>query len=111
VLLSVHTWFVKSPHHTILIDTGIGNDKNRPTIPVMDHLQEPYLISSALLPAFGEDQTSMAPPVREEIEAVFKKFQEAYDKHDPPPFLENFLFVGLGESYFSPLPSATTVEL
>jgi glyoxylase-like metal-dependent hydrolase (beta-lactamase superfamily II) len=43
VLLSVHTWLVKSQHHTILIDTGIGNDKNRPAIPMMDHLQEPYL--------------------------------------------------------------------
>lgn len=43
VLLSVHRWLVKSPHHTILIDTGIGNDKNRPTMPMMDHLQDPYL--------------------------------------------------------------------
>jgi len=43
VILSVHTWLVKSPKYTILIDTGIGNDKHRPAIPVMDHLNEPYL--------------------------------------------------------------------
>jgi glyoxylase-like metal-dependent hydrolase (beta-lactamase superfamily II) len=43
LILSVHTWLVKSPKHTILIDTGIGNDKHRPTIPIMDHLKEPYL--------------------------------------------------------------------
>jgi glyoxylase-like metal-dependent hydrolase (beta-lactamase superfamily II) len=43
VILSVHTWLVKSPKYTILIDTGIGNDKYRPAIPVMDHLNEPYL--------------------------------------------------------------------
>jgi glyoxylase-like metal-dependent hydrolase (beta-lactamase superfamily II) len=43
LILSVHTWLVKTPNHTILIDTGIGNDKHRPTIPVMDHLNEPYL--------------------------------------------------------------------
>ena len=35
VILSVHTWLAKSPNLTILIDTGIGNDKNRPTIEIM----------------------------------------------------------------------------
>jgi hypothetical protein len=34
---------VETPRHTILIDTGAGNDKDRPSIPVLDHLQEPYL--------------------------------------------------------------------
>ncbi|HYY30438.1 MAG TPA: MBL fold metallo-hydrolase [Chthoniobacterales bacterium] len=43
LILSVHSWLVRSPDYTILIDTGIGNDKDRPTIPVMDHLHEPYL--------------------------------------------------------------------
>jgi glyoxylase-like metal-dependent hydrolase (beta-lactamase superfamily II) len=43
LILSVHTWLVKTPHHTILIDTGIGNDKDRPTIPILNHLNEPYL--------------------------------------------------------------------
>jgi glyoxylase-like metal-dependent hydrolase (beta-lactamase superfamily II) len=42
-LLSVHTWLVKTPRHTILIDTGVGNDKQRPTIPVMHQLHNPYL--------------------------------------------------------------------
>ena len=40
---SIHTWLVRTPHHTILIDTSTGNDKPRPTIPVLDRLNEPYL--------------------------------------------------------------------
>ncbi|MCW3061098.1 MAG: fold metallo-hydrolase [Capsulimonas sp.] len=40
---SVHTWVVKTPNHTILIDTATGNDKDRPAAPVLDHLHEPYL--------------------------------------------------------------------
>ncbi|HEY3425415.1 MAG TPA: MBL fold metallo-hydrolase [Negativicutes bacterium] len=42
-LMSVHTWVVKTRHHTILIDTGVGNDKERPFTPGFDHLQLPYL--------------------------------------------------------------------
>jgi glyoxylase-like metal-dependent hydrolase (beta-lactamase superfamily II) len=43
ILLSLHSWLVETPRHIILIDTGAGNDKDRPTMPVLDHLQEPYL--------------------------------------------------------------------
>ena len=43
ILLSLHSWLVETPRHTILIDTGAGNDKDRPSMPVLDHLQEPYL--------------------------------------------------------------------
>ncbi len=42
-LMSVHTWVVRTPRHIILIDTGVGNDKNRPYTPGFDHLQLPYL--------------------------------------------------------------------
>ncbi len=31
ILLSLHSWLVETPRHTILIDTGAGNDK-RPTV-------------------------------------------------------------------------------
>ncbi|MFC5475444.1 MBL fold metallo-hydrolase [Paraherbaspirillum soli] len=42
-LMSVHTWVIQTGRHTILIDTGVGNDKNRPFTPMFDHLQLPYL--------------------------------------------------------------------
>jgi glyoxylase-like metal-dependent hydrolase (beta-lactamase superfamily II) len=42
-ILSVHTWLVRTPRHSILIDTGCGNDKSRPSMPMLDHLHEPYL--------------------------------------------------------------------
>lgn len=43
VHLSVHTWVVRGAGRTILIDTGAGNDKPRPTMAVLDHLRTPYL--------------------------------------------------------------------
>jgi glyoxylase-like metal-dependent hydrolase (beta-lactamase superfamily II) len=43
ILMSVHTWVVRHEGKVILIDTGIGNDKDRPTLKVMDHLHTPYL--------------------------------------------------------------------
>ncbi len=54
VILSVHTWLVRTPHHSILIDTGCGNDKSRPSLPIIDHLDEPYLerlLATGLEPA------------------------------------------------------------
>jgi len=43
VILSVHSWLVQTPDHTILIDTSTGNDKQRPYAPVFDQLNGPYL--------------------------------------------------------------------
>ena len=39
---SVHTWIVKTPRHTILIDTCLGNDKQR-TNPGWRNLDTPFL--------------------------------------------------------------------
>ncbi|MGY8681514.1 MBL fold metallo-hydrolase [Bradyrhizobium sp. UFLA05-153] len=40
---SIHSWLVRTPQHTILIDTATGNDKNRPDMPPLDRLNEPFL--------------------------------------------------------------------
>lgn len=40
--LSIHTFVVRTPHHTILIDTCIGNDRKR-DIPLWDHMRTDYL--------------------------------------------------------------------
>lgn len=42
VTISIHTWVVRTPRHTILIDTGIGNGRNR-RIPLFNQLDTPYL--------------------------------------------------------------------
>ena len=39
---SVHTWIVKTPHHTILIDTCLGNHKQRQN-PGWNNLDTPFL--------------------------------------------------------------------
>lgn len=41
--LSLHSWLVRHDGHTILIDTGAGNDKARPQQMVLDHLGNPFL--------------------------------------------------------------------
>ena len=43
VPLSVHTWLLRGGGKTILIDTGVGNDKDRPTMKPLDHLHTPFL--------------------------------------------------------------------
>lgn len=40
---SVHSWLVRTPRHTILIDTGSGNDKARPQNLIFHQLSNPYL--------------------------------------------------------------------
>lgn len=41
--LGIHSWLVRTPRHTILIDTATGNGKERPAVPVMHRLDVPYL--------------------------------------------------------------------
>jgi hypothetical protein len=43
LLMSVPTWIVRFEGKVSLIDTGAGNDKDRPTLKVLDHLHNPYL--------------------------------------------------------------------
>lgn len=43
VSMSIHTWLVRHEGKIILIDTGAGNDKDRPTMEALDHLHHPYL--------------------------------------------------------------------
>ena len=40
---SVHAWLVRTPSQVILVDTATGNGKDRPGMPMFDHLNEPFL--------------------------------------------------------------------
>lgn len=43
VVLSIHSWLVRTPDHLVLIDTASGNDKGRPRNPSFHHQKTPYL--------------------------------------------------------------------
>ncbi|MBR7832112.1 MBL fold metallo-hydrolase [Actinospica durhamensis] len=43
VITAMQTWLVRSGGRTILIDTGVGNDKTRPAVEPWDHLSLDYL--------------------------------------------------------------------
>jgi glyoxylase-like metal-dependent hydrolase (beta-lactamase superfamily II) len=43
VHVAMQTWLLRSDGRTILIDTGVGNDKHRPAVAVWDHLRLDYL--------------------------------------------------------------------
>ena len=47
LVFSFHSFIVKTGHHTILIDSCIGNDKERPTRPQFHRLQSPFLADLA----------------------------------------------------------------
>ncbi|MER6518672.1 MBL fold metallo-hydrolase [Streptomyces sp. NPDC001553] len=40
---AMQTWLLRSEGSTILVDTGIGNDKSRPAVAAWDHLRLDYL--------------------------------------------------------------------
>lgn len=42
-IASIHSWVVRTPHHTILIDTCSGNDKERPLLERFHRRSHPYL--------------------------------------------------------------------
>ncbi len=47
LVFSFHSFVVKTPRHTILIDSCIGNDKERPTRPQFHRRQSPFLADLA----------------------------------------------------------------
>ncbi len=49
VLLSVHSWVVWHSGKLFIVDTGAGNDKQRPHAPYFDHLKTEYLSCLAAL--------------------------------------------------------------
>ncbi len=57
--LSIHTFVVRTPHHTILVDTCIGNDRRR-DVPLWDHMHTDYL-----------DRLARAGVEPEEVDYVF----------------------------------------
>lgn len=42
-IMSIHTYVIRTKHHTILVDTCIGNDKDRALFPAWSRMQGPYL--------------------------------------------------------------------
>ena len=55
VQTSVQTWVLRSAGRTVLIDTGLGNGKERPYVPVWSHLDTDYLGALAALGVRPED--------------------------------------------------------
>ena len=43
LITSVHSWLIRTPRHTILLDCCAGNHKNRPWWPRFDRLDTPFL--------------------------------------------------------------------
>ena len=43
LIFSFQSYIVRTPHHTILVDTCVGNDKPRPHRPMWDMMNGPFL--------------------------------------------------------------------
>lgn len=48
---AVQTWVLRSEGKIVLIDTGVGNDRERPQIPIFDHLNTDFLDRLGIEPA------------------------------------------------------------
>jgi glyoxylase-like metal-dependent hydrolase (beta-lactamase superfamily II) len=55
LMFSFHTFIVKTGKHTILIDSCLGNDKERPTRPQFHRMRTPYLADLARVGVKPED--------------------------------------------------------
>ena len=55
LVFSFHTFVVKTGNHTILIDSCLGNDKERPTRPQFHRMRSPYLADLARVGVKPED--------------------------------------------------------
>ena len=51
----IQSWIVKTPTRTILLDTGCGNHKNRPGIPIFSDLSTDFLGRMAAVGFLPED--------------------------------------------------------
>lgn len=47
LISSIHSWVLKTRHHTIVIDTCVGNHKHRPEQPRFHMLDRPYMTNLA----------------------------------------------------------------
>jgi glyoxylase-like metal-dependent hydrolase (beta-lactamase superfamily II) len=45
-IVAMQSWLVRSEGRTILVDTGVGNDKPRPALPALDHLAQPAYLDN-----------------------------------------------------------------
>ena len=52
---AIQTWVLRSVGRTILVDTGAGNDRDRPQVPAFDHLKTPFLDNLAWAGVRPED--------------------------------------------------------
>ena len=43
LITSIHSWLIRTPRHTILLDSCAGNHKDRPGFPRFHRLETPYL--------------------------------------------------------------------
>ncbi|MFD5828342.1 MBL fold metallo-hydrolase [Lentzea sp. NPDC060358] len=55
VQVAMQTWLLRSEGETILIDTGVGDDKSRPAVEAWDHLRTGYLDNLAAAGVRPED--------------------------------------------------------
>lgn len=55
VQVAMQTWLLRSDGATIIVDTGVGNDKARPAVDVWDHLHLDYLGTLAAAGVRPED--------------------------------------------------------
>ncbi|WP_086820662.1 MBL fold metallo-hydrolase [Allokutzneria sp. NRRL B-24872] len=52
---ALQTWLLRSGGRTILVDTGVGNHKERPDMPMFHHLDTPFLANLAAAGVAPED--------------------------------------------------------
>ena len=52
MMVAVQSWVIRSAGRIIVVDTGVGNDKDRPGMAMFDHLSTDYLDNLGIICAY-----------------------------------------------------------
>lgn len=55
--IAVQSWVIEVDGLTVVVDTGVGNDRQRPHLPALDHLNTGFLAALAAAGSIGTSST------------------------------------------------------
>jgi glyoxylase-like metal-dependent hydrolase (beta-lactamase superfamily II) len=98
---AVQTWVLRSEGETVLVDTGIGNGRDRPHMPLFDHLDTNFLDQLGRVGVRPEDVDVV---VNTHVHADHVGWNTRWDNGDWVPTFPNatYLIPAPDQAYFAP---------
>lgn len=88
--LSIHSWIIRMPNRLIVVDTGIGNDRDRDGNPLFDHLRTDF---AERLSAAGVDRQQVDTVLMTHLHIDHVGWNTYYDGEGWKPMFPNARYV------------------